>query len=242
MKSIKQYKKLAKNLYDNNRKTSIAIAAICIYSIIFIGFSTDNLMFLFKRQHDLITSLSSILIFFLSTVFSFGIATYTLETVRKGNGSLNTFLSAFDNLANVLLLGLLKGLFVFLWSLLFVIPGIIALYRYRMAEYIMADNPEISPLNAIRLSKKMMQGKKMKAFDLDFSFIGWFLLSVVTCGIVGLYAIPYANLTVAQFYTDVNREYIEEQSFRAEWEARKAAENNTSTNNGTSYENSEKKT
>ena len=78
----------------------------------------------------------------------------------------------------------------------------------------------------------MMQGKKMKAFDLDFSLIGWFLLSLVTFGIAGLYALPYANFTVAQFYADVHRDYKEEQAFRAEWQARKASENTASKNNG----------
>ncbi len=90
-----------------------------------------------------------------------------------------------------------------------------------MSEFIMAENPEISPLEAIRLSKKMMIGKKVKLFDLDLSFIGWFILSAVTFGIAGLYYLPYFRLTTANFFIDVRKEYMDELDFRAEWNARK---------------------
>ncbi|MEA4972184.1 hypothetical protein SDC9_100519 [bioreactor metagenome] len=222
MKSIQQLKKQAKGLYKENKKTSIAVAAICIYTTLLIRFSTDNLMILFRRQQDLIGTVSSVFVFILASAFSVGLASFSLEIVKSGKSELITFLSSFENIFKVFLLELLKTLFIFLWSLLFVFPGIIAIYNYRMAEYIMAENPDISPLEAISLSKKMMHGKKVKLLDLDLSFVGWYVLSLATLGIVGLYTLPYAHLAVTNFFIDVRSEYEEELNFRAEWDAKKS--------------------
>ena len=96
---------------------------------------------------------------------------------------------------------LLRGLFLFLWSLLCIIPGIIKSYSYRMVPYILADDPTIGGRDAITLSRKMMDGQKWNAFLLDLSFIGWLLLSVVTLGIAGIfYTNPYMYATHAELY------------------------------------------
>ena len=96
---------------------------------------------------------------------------------------------------------LLRGLFLFLWSLLCIIPGIIKSYSYRMVPYILADDPTIGGRDAITLSRKMMDGQKWNAFLLDPSFIGWLLLSAVTLGIAGIfYTNPYMYATHAELY------------------------------------------
>jgi uncharacterized membrane protein len=95
-------------------------------------------------------------------------------------------------------LNILIGIFTFLWSLLFVIPGIVASYRYRMAIYIMIDNPEFSAMECIRRSKAMMAGRKWELFVLDLSFIGWGLLTAIP--FVSLYVSPYIEITVANYY------------------------------------------
>ena len=96
---------------------------------------------------------------------------------------------------------LLRGLFLFLWTLLFIVPGIIKAYSYRMVPYILADDPTISGRDAITLSRRMMDGQKWNAFVLDLSFIGWFLLSAVTLGLVGIfYTNPYVYATHAELY------------------------------------------
>lgn len=96
------------------------------------------------------------------------------------------------------------GLFTFLWSLLFIIPGIVKSYSYMMAPYIIAEDPSIGALEAISRSEKMMRGHKMEAFILSLSFIGWILLTVFTFGIAGIYAVPYMNTTMINFYNEVN--------------------------------------
>ncbi len=100
-------------------------------------------------------------------------------------------------------LNLLIGLMVGLWSLLFVIPGIVASYRYAMAPYIMAENPDIGIMEAIEESKAMMNGYKGDLFWLHVSFLGWALLSVFTLGIGALWLNPYMNVTEAEFYLEL---------------------------------------
>ena len=95
----------------------------------------------------------------------------------------------------------LLGIYVFLWSLLFVIPGLIKIYSYRMVPYILADDPTIGGKDAITLSRQMMNGHKWNAFVLDLSFIGWELLSVLTAGLLGLFYVkPYEAATGAELY------------------------------------------
>lgn len=96
---------------------------------------------------------------------------------------------------------LLRDVYTFLWSLLFIIPGIIKAYEYRMIPYILADHPDISRKEAFAHSKMLMQGNKWKAFVLDLSFIGWHLLSALTCGILEIFYVgPYFNATRAALY------------------------------------------
>lgn len=94
-----------------------------------------------------------------------------------------------------------KELYVFLWSLLFVIPGIYKSYQYHMVSYILAEYPDIPYQEALKRSRDMMEGHKWSAFVLDLSFIGWHMLALVTCGISEIfYVTPYANLTNAALY------------------------------------------
>ncbi len=106
-------------------------------------------------------------------------------------------------LRNVLAM-FLKGLFLALWFCLFVIPGFIKLYSYRMVPYVLADNPEMSALEAITESRRLMNGSKFRTFLLDLSFIGWILLELITCGIVGVFWVnPYLYSTEAQLYLEL---------------------------------------
>lgn len=95
----------------------------------------------------------------------------------------------------------LRSLYVSLWSLLCFVPGIIKSYEYRMIPYILAENPGIDRRTAFDLSRRMMDGEKWNAFVLDLSFIGWYLLSLVTCGIVGIFYVqPYVEATNTELY------------------------------------------
>lgn len=96
---------------------------------------------------------------------------------------------------------LLRNVFIALWSLLLVIPGIVKAYGYMLLPYILADSPELSASEAMDLSQKLMYGSKWKAFMLDLSFIGWYILNVFTVGLLGvLYVNPYVRATKAELY------------------------------------------
>lgn len=99
---------------------------------------------------------------------------------------------------------LVRGIYVWLWSLLFVIPGIVKAYAYSMVPYIIYENPNLTANQAIKMSKKMTNGYKFDLFVLGLSFIGWQLLSAITGGVVGLFwANPYMGLTHAGVYEDL---------------------------------------
>lgn len=119
---------------------------------------------------------------------------------------------AFDHhYKNTVKIMFFRGLYVFLWSLLLVIPGIIKSYEYRMIPYIIEENPGIGNEEAFARSRILMHGNKWKAFVLDLSFLGWYILSGLTIGILGIfYVSPYVAQTRAALYLklkeqDLNR-------------------------------------
>ena len=101
------------------------------------------------------------------------------------------------------------GLFVFLWSLLFIIPGIIKGISYAMTQYILADCPNVKAKDALKLSMRMMDGHKWEYFVFGLSFIGWILLSVITLGLAAaFYTEPYMHSSTAQYYLEVRNEAL----------------------------------
>lgn len=109
---------------------------------------------------------------------------------------------AFSNrYMNIVKVMFLRSMYTFFWTLLFVIPGIIKAYEYRMIPYILAENPGIDSREAFAMSRQMMDGNKWDAFVLDLSFLGWNILSVFTCGILSVFYVnPYIYMTDAELY------------------------------------------
>ena len=128
---------------------------------------------------------------------------------RTGDGRVtaNMFSYTFSGYLKALGLSLLYLLFVFLWSLLLYIPGIIKGLAYSMSPFILKDKPELSANQAINLSMKMMKGHKFDLFCLMLSFIGWGFLAIFTFGIGYLWLAPYMSTTMVAFYEDVKAEY-----------------------------------
>ena len=98
---------------------------------------------------------------------------------------------------------LLVAIKTVLWTILFIIPGIIKTYEYSIIPYILADDPEISSKDAFKKAKQMMKGNKWRLFKLEFSFIGWAILCVLTLGIGTFFLIPYVNAANAEFYAEL---------------------------------------
>lgn len=126
----------------------------------------------------------------------FTIACFNAAGFRKV--SFGNLFDGFTIFFKVLWLNILIGIFIYLWTLLFIIPGIVAAYRYRLALYIMLDNPEMSALDCISESKLLMTGHKGELFVLDWSFLGWMLLTIVP--FVSIWVTPYTNVTYINYY------------------------------------------
>ena len=123
------------------------------------------------------------------------------QTAQPGIG---TLLDGFrsGHYVNIVLTRFLRDLFTALWSLLLVVPGIVKHYEYLMVPYIIAENPAMDYKEAFQISKQMMDGEKMEAFIMDLSFLGWYLLSAVTCGLLAIFYVnPYVQASFAEMYT-----------------------------------------
>lgn len=119
---------------------------------------------------------ANILFALYSVIMAYGYTSYTLNVSRNQVTGYGMLLDGFGIAGRILLLAFLKGLFIFLWSLLFIVPGFIAAYRYRMAYFILLDDPECGALEAIGRSKAMMADHKAELLIFDLSFFNWYLL------------------------------------------------------------------
>jgi uncharacterized membrane protein len=141
---------------------------------------------------------------FLLPPLMLGLNIYFLRFYRYGEDQIENLFRGFDMIGKSLGVYWLSQLYIFLWSLLFIIPGIVASYSYSQAMLILYDNPEITVTEALRRSKAMMEGNKMTLFIQDLSFLGWFLLSIFPGFYIGfLWSGPYYQVTRIAFYEDL---------------------------------------
>lgn len=152
----------------------------------------------------------------LLTIFVFnplkvGVQKFFIEN-HYSNSGLSSLLWAFKtNYSSTVKTMFLMQVYLFLWSLLFAIPGIIKSYSYRLVPYILADNPDMNSDDAITLSREMMNGQKFEVFVLDLSFFLWWILSSITFNIVGiLYVFPYIYATDAELYLAIKNGSVDD--------------------------------
>ena len=151
-----------------------------------------------------VIAVTSVVSFFILGPALVGLAYFFLQSFRNEKSVLEDVVKPLTtNYITTFLAIIVKGIFIFLWSLLFVIPGIIKAYSYAMVEYILADDNDITTMDAIERSKQMMYGHKWRLFKLQLSFIGWIILSFFTFGILLIYVIPYMQAAIAAFYLDI---------------------------------------
>ena len=113
------------------------------------------------------------------------------------------FIGFKEDFSGTFLLGLMQGIFIFLWSLLFIIPGIIKTYAYSMAYYVMMDHPDYDWRRSLQESEQLMKGHKWELFILDLSFIGWLIVGSFCLGIGTLWVTAYMSAARAQFYQEL---------------------------------------
>lgn len=141
--------------------------------------------------------------------FTLGWTCYVLKLARGEPVTLGLIFSGFNDFLRAFVTFLLTSIYIFLWTLLLIVPGILAILNYSMTYYILLDNPGMGANDAIGLSKKMMYGHRWKYFCLCWRFFGWLLLCIVTFGIAVLWVQPYIMVTIAKFYDDTKRVYAE---------------------------------
>ena len=147
-----------------------------------------------------------ILSLFVAGPLTLGITIISLMVAKNQKFQISNMFDGFKNFLNSFLLMLINQIFIVLWTLLFVIPGIVKTYAYSMSFYIMADNPELDQETCRKRSMEMMEGHKWELFCLHFSFIGWAILSSLTFGIGFVFLIPYVQTATAEFYLNLKGE------------------------------------
>ena len=142
-------------------------------------------------------------------VISFGF-TYVCTKINKGESfeylDLFCYFKNGEIIIKVVLINIIKNIFIFLWSLLFVIPGIIKALAYAMVPYIYVYNYNGNEMDLLKKSEEMMKGHKFELFGLWFSFIGWWLLVPLTCGLALFYVVPMWQVALAEFYNEIKYE------------------------------------
>jgi uncharacterized membrane protein len=136
---------------------------------------------------------------------TFGNAKFFLRLMRKQTPQVEDLFSGFELFSTTVVTNLLMMIYIFLWSLLFIIPGIIASLSYSQVFFILNDHPELTPSEVLIKSKAIMDGYKAKYFLLSLSFIGWGILSIFTLCIGYLFLIPYMQVSFANFYQDISK-------------------------------------
>ncbi|KRE97925.1 hypothetical protein ASG89_28895 [Paenibacillus sp. Soil766] len=206
MKKSREIREEARKALKGNWFAAVGLYLITILITIPFGVGsslTEN------GEHYVLSILFSLGSILLSVIISTIVSTYFLHVARQQKlGYADSFSFAFKNFWPFFKLTLLMGLKILAWTLLFIIPGIIASLRYSQAIYIKLDQPELSSSRAIRLSSEMMKGYKWKYFCLALSFIGWALLVPFTLFIGALWLGTYYNTARAVFYDILNADRL----------------------------------
>lgn len=217
------YRRVARENLQDNWAVSIGVGAVaCLLGGLVIG-SSFLPEFNFRIEGQDISSITDLLNllttksisafglgsalglaqFLIGGVIELGFAVYLLKQHNRANFEFQDLFSQFDRFGQGFAQKFLRGLYVTLWSLLFVIPGIVKGYAYAMTPFIMAENPDMSANDAITASKELMDGHKSELFTLDLTFLGWSLLAALTLNIGNLALNPYKNAAYAAFYKDI---------------------------------------
>jgi uncharacterized membrane protein len=156
---------------------------------------------------NVITSLEETISFFsfliLTGPLTAGLTLVYLKLSRSESSQVQELFDGFKRFVDFFVLNIVSTVFILLWSLLLIVPGIIAAIRYSQAYFLMIDDPNLKPLDAIKQSSRMMDGYKGKYVVLILSFIGWILLSVITLFIGFIFLVPYMTVTFANFYNQL---------------------------------------
>lgn len=198
----KDYRLKAKELLQGKEKT-FAIAMLIIYAI---SFSVTFLSQLIGElvNDPIILMLTSTINFAFSLlvtpVLGFGMIIISMKVIRGMGITTDDVFVGFKRWNSIVLLNFLRSLYIMLYMLLFIVPGILKSFSYSVSDYILADNPDMNPGDALKKSEEMMKGHRWEYFKLELSFVGWYILSVFTLGILLFWVVPRNQTAIALFY------------------------------------------
>lgn len=202
MLSAKQLKQRARNNLGNSLFSQAWLFGLA--ACIIVGAVTSVLSGVFTAIN--LAWAASIVTIIINGPLNFGSNKYFLFSAcnQIGKGDLKVLFDGFKTkpVDNVVM-GILTSLFIALWSILLIIPGIVKACGYAIAFYIKVDCPQYKPMEVMKLSESIMKGHKMRYFMLQLSFIGWYLVGILTFGIGFLWIMPYVQSTNAEFYRDL---------------------------------------
>ena len=201
MKTRAELKAMAKESLQGKYGDAIVITVLLFIISALIGGATAA--FTTNMSEENAEIIESIVELILSGLFTFGYLSFFLKISRNEDVEINELWNKTSMFMTFIAAAILIGLFTTLWTLLLIIPGIIAAYSYQMTLYILLDNPNMNVMDAIKESKRMMKGHKMDYFILQLSFIGWIILGIFTLGILYLWLVPYMSVTMCNFYNNL---------------------------------------
>lgn len=194
---------LKRNSKDQLRgKWGLVIAAFIISAIIpsiisIIGSITES---------DSITTIGMIIAVIVAGPISYGFCTFILNIIRGKDASISDIFAGFNGkiFVKALIIMILTTIVVGIGYMILIVPGIILSIMFSQSYFILVDNNDLSAIDCIKASCEMMKGNKMYFFILMLSFIGWFILGEITCGIGLLWVMPYYNITIGNFYDELS--------------------------------------
>lgn len=194
-----EIKERAKEIVKENFKgfwigylTVLAISVLCSFAI----------ELLFTKGSMIYNCLTLVASFFSSTL-SVGFYYYVLKMVRGNDYQKEDLFKFVGNILPIVAISILMMVFVLLWSVLLIIPGIVAALSYSMVFYLYVENPEYTPMEYLSQSKEMMKGYKWDYFVFELSFLGWILLGIITFGIGLVWVIPYVTIAQTIYYDEL---------------------------------------
>lgn len=195
----KELKTISKQQLKGNWWTAIGVILIIAIITIFMDFLSAKF-----DEGVWAPILLSIVTFLIVSPLGLGQSIFFLKLAKNKDVKCTDVFLGYKNFLKVIGVSILIGIITFIGLIVFIIPGIILSIMYSQVYYILAENTEIGIVECLKKSRIMMQGRKWDYFVLMLSFILWGILTTVTCGIAGLYVIPYYEATITNFYLDIN--------------------------------------
>ncbi|MCI8596789.1 MAG: DUF975 family protein [Clostridia bacterium] len=198
---VKEIKSEAKERFALNREHAMIIYGV-VYTLALNIALLSTLLCVVSKYAIWYCIILIIVFLLLLGPFGFGMTGFYLKMYRAEKAEAQHIFDGFNkkNLERVIVLLLLKFVLWLAFTILLIVPGIIFLLRTSMSVYLLRANPELKPKDALKLSNKVMKGRTGKYFGLALSFAGWFLLGIITCGLVFIWVLPYFNSAKVVFY------------------------------------------